>query len=117
LAGCATLKEAARGFAGISTKALEENRKDALKKDFPYDYKTCYDKAKKFISESESYIYDEDAGKKMIAIYLSEEDTTPVGIFFKEITSNSTQVEVSSASTFAKEFIAGKLFKALAPLK
>ena len=78
--GCASLKEKARGFAGISTKALEDARGDAAKKAFNYDYKTCYTKVKSVLQEKGCYIYSEDAGKKMIAIYVSEIDTTPVGI-------------------------------------
>ena len=34
LLGCATIKEAAKGFAGVSTRILEEGRKDAAKKSF-----------------------------------------------------------------------------------
>jgi hypothetical protein len=51
----------------------------------------------------------------MIAIYVSETDTTPVGLFFKEIDKSNTQVEVSSPSTYAKELISEKVFKLLKP--
>ena len=46
----------------------------------------------------------------MLALYVSQDDTTPVGIFFKEIDANNTQMEVSSPSKFAKEFIAKRVF-------
>lgn len=107
--GCAIITESGRGVAGISTKVLEENRKDAVIKIFDFDYNTCYAKIKDFLVRRGSYIYTEDARKRLIAIYVSAEDTTPVGLFFKEISPASTQVEVSSASTYAKEFIANKV--------
>jgi hypothetical protein len=49
----------------------------------------------------------------MIAIYLSEEDTTPVGIFLKEVDAFNTQVEVSSPSKFAKETVSNRIFASL----
>ncbi len=125
--GCAAIKETAKGIAGVSTDVLEKNRKDATKKTFPYDYNTCYSKAKETLEKSSyskaeekldnsgSYIYCQDRKKNLLAIYVSEEDTTPVGIFFTEIDKTHTQIEVSSASTYAKELISGKVFKALSP--
>jgi hypothetical protein len=106
LLGCAGIKEGIRGFWGISTKVLEDGRKDAVKKQFNYDFDACFKKVKETLKRNGSYIYAEDLNKKMIAIYLSEEDTTPVGIFFEEIDANNTQIEVSSPSTYAKESIA-----------
>jgi hypothetical protein len=114
--GCATIKEAAKGIAGNSTKALEENRKSALVKTFDYDYFSCYTKTVDILKKrSGAYIYVQDIKRHMIALYVSEADTTAVGIFFKEIDNNKTQVEVSSASTYAKELIAGKVFDLLNP--
>ena len=112
LSGCATVKEMGRGFAGISTKVLEDTRKDALKKSFTLDYNSCYAKVKKILGEKgkESYIYAEDAGKKMIAVYVSETDTTPAGIFFTSEAKDKTLIEVSSPSVYAKEYIAKNIF-------
>jgi hypothetical protein len=112
-AGCASMKEAARGFVGISTKSLEDARKDAVKNTFSYDYKTSYTKVESVLKEKGSYIYSQDSQKKMIAIYVSELDTTPVGIFFTKIDANNTQIEVSSPSTSAKELISNRIFSAL----
>lgn len=124
LSGCATIKEMGKGFAGISTKVLEDTRKDALKKSFPLDYDSAYSKVKKIlrkegergketkeIKEAEgSYIYAEDPAKKMIAVYVSETDTTPVGIFFTVEGKDKTLIEVSSPSVYAKEYIAKNIF-------
>jgi len=112
LFGCATVKEMGRGFAGISTKVLEDTRKDALKRSFPLGYDSCYAEVKKILGEKgkESYIYAQPPGKKMIAVYVSEADTTPVGIFFTVERKNKTLIEVSSPSVYAKEYIAKNIF-------
>ena len=115
MSGCATITEGAKGIAGISTKSLEDSRKEAIVKTVNDDYQTAYNKAKEVLVNTGSYIYAEDTKKKMIAIYVTKEDTTPVGIFFKEIEANKTQIEVSSPSTYAKELIATRLFKVLNP--
>ncbi len=111
--GCASIKEALKGFAGVSTKELEAERKSAIIKTFDYDYFMAFTKALDALKEMGAYIYTQDIKKHMIAIYVSQEDTTPVGIFFKEITATSTQIEVFSPSTYSKEAISQKLFKAL----
>jgi len=115
LLGCATIKELGKGFAGVSTQVLEDKRKDALKKSFALGYSDCYVKVKDILKTKgkESYIYAEDPKKKMIAIYVSVQDTTPVGIFFTEEAGISTLIEVSSPSTYAKEEIANRIFTAI----
>ncbi len=112
LLGCATVKEAAKGFVGVSTRVLEEKRKEALKESFVIGYDSCYAKVKDILKEKdkESPIYAEDVQKKMIGVYFSETDTTPVGIFFTEEEKGRTMVEISSPSTYAKEYIANRIF-------
>jgi hypothetical protein len=114
MAGCATIKDAPKGFAGLSTKALEDNRKQAITRAFNFDSDTCYKKTKEVLAELGAYIYAQDKKKNMIAFYLSGQDTTPVGVFFKKIDENVTQVEVSSSATHAREYIAPRLFSGLA---
>jgi len=113
LTGCASFKETVKGIAGVSTKALEEGRKDAIKKTFNYDYFTTYTKTLDILKDIGAYIYTQNVKKYMIAIYVSEKDTTPVGIFFKEIDAIHTQIEVSSPSLSAKGLVSVKLFSAL----
>lgn len=116
LFGCATVKEMGKGFVGVSTKVLESKRKDSLKKSFALDYNSCYAKVKELLKGKETqtgnrpYIYEEDLNKKMIAFYLSQTDTTPVGVFFIEEAKNKTLIEVSSPSIYAKELIAKNIF-------
>lgn len=113
LMGCATIKETAKGFWGVSTQVLEDNRKSAITKTFNYDYSSCYAKTLDILKRTGTYIYMQNIKKYMIAIYVSEADTTPVGLFFKEIDKTNTQIEVSSPSTYAKEFMAKNVFSVL----
>ncbi|MCX5713586.1 MAG: hypothetical protein NT033_01990 [Candidatus Omnitrophica bacterium] len=114
--GCATVVDLPKGFAGISTKVLEDRRGEALAKTFHYNYNTGYDKAKKILNKMGCYIYTQNYKKHLIAFYLSESDTTPVGVFFKEVDLENTKVEVSSPSISAKEYIAKRFFAIMAGL-
>jgi hypothetical protein len=111
--GCSSVKEYSKGFLGVSTKVLEEGRKNAKTKTFNFDYFTAFTKTLDALKNIDAYIYAKDIKKHMIAVYVSSADTTPVGIFFQEIDAANTQVEVSSPSTYAKELMANRLFKAL----
>lgn len=111
--GCAAITEGAKGIAGLSTRCLEDARKDAAVQVFQCDHKTCYDKSLEILKQMHTYVYAQDKKKDLIAIYASAEDTTPVGLFFKKIDANNTQIEVSSPSTLTKENIATKLFPGL----
>ena len=114
VSGCGVgLKESLRGVAGISTKILEDNLSSATSKEFNLDYDAAFSKAEKIIKEIGGYIYAVDKSKNLIAIYVTESDTTPVGIFFKGLGNTKTRVLISSPSKFAKELIAGKIFSGL----
>jgi hypothetical protein len=111
--GCSSAREGMRGFLGVSTKALEEARSSAISRNFDYDYFTAYGKTLDALKEMKAYIYVKSVSTHKIAIYVSQADTTPVGIFFTEKEKSLTRVEVSSQSTYAKETIAKKLFSLL----
>jgi len=113
LSGCETVRDGVKGFLGVSTRSLEEARKNAIIKTFNYDYVTCYAKTRDILKRMHAHIYAQNTKRHMIAVYVSEKDTTPVGLFFKEIDAANTQVEVSSLSTYAKEFISKKVFSVL----
>ena len=117
LGGCATMKETALGAAGTSTKVLEDGRVNAIVKNFNFDYFTGYTKSLDALKEMGAYIYNQSLKGHMIAVYVSKRDTTPVGIFFKEVGPNNTQVEVSSPSLTAKGLISARLFKSLTPVE
>ncbi|MCX5700548.1 MAG: hypothetical protein NTZ63_03315 [Candidatus Omnitrophica bacterium] len=140
LAGCSSMKEGVKGFLGVSTKVLEDHRKDAIKKEFNYDLVTSHSKIMKIIRQdmvnknvnslmgnkgmfgsedtednvsNRVYVYEDNLKQDFIACYLTETDTTPVGIFLTETGKGKTLVEVSSPSTYAKETIANTIFKGL----
>jgi len=111
--GCAAMKEGCRGFLGVSTDILEKSRKSSIARSFNYDYFTCYTKTIDILKKTGSYVYAQDIKKHMIAVYVSEEDTTPVGLFFTEMDKGNTMLEVSSPSTYGKEVVAEKVFGGL----
>lgn len=113
LNGCSGLKEAVRGFAGLSTKVLEDTRKDAITKDFNTSFDTARITIKTALKDNHSYIYREDSSCNLIAVYASESDTTPVGVFLTSLDKDNTKVEISSPSTYGKEAIAKVVFDAL----
>jgi hypothetical protein len=108
-AGCAAGTEVARGVLGVSTKILEDGRKDAVRKTVAHGADECFIKAEESLKKAGAYIYARNKLTHMMAVYVSETDTTPVGIFMTA-QDNQTLVEVSSPSSFAKDFIAEKLF-------
>lgn len=113
LSGCSGLKEAARGFAGVSTKILEDKREKAISKDFSGDPAVIHDKIIDILKKEGAYIYRDDLKRNLIALYVSESDTTPVGVFLTEVDKNNTRIEVSSPSTYGKEVIADIIFSSL----
>lgn len=109
LSGCATAGDVLKEVAGVSTKEIEAARADAMTKIFDCDYKTCYEKVEAFLKKMPNVsIYSKD--KSMIAVYVINPNTTASGIFFTEIDSAHTQVDVSSASTPTKEWVANSIF-------
>ncbi|MFA4989836.1 MAG: hypothetical protein WC576_03600 [Candidatus Omnitrophota bacterium] len=114
VSGCVGPKEACKGFLGISTKVLEDGRQNALKKEFSCDLITCHNAVRSILKKNKSYIYADNLEKDMLAIYISEEDTTPVGIFLTGTGKDRTLVEITSPSTYGKELIAKIIFTGLA---
>ena len=105
--GCAGLKETSRGFLGVSTKILEEKRAQAEVIMVDYDYFNCYQKVKDWLRENDSYIYAKR--DDLIAFYVSDKDTTPVGVFFKEDGPMKTKLEISSPSERARKAMAKEI--------
>lgn len=108
--GCARVKETTKSFLGVSTQILENCRKDAVKETFQCGYDDCYALALNVLKQMKAYTYSKDKAKGLIAVYVSEEDTTPVGVFFTALDQQRTQLEVCSPSSSAKEYIAMRLF-------
>ena len=108
IAGCAGMRESARGFVGVSTKEVERVRSSAIIKSFDCDLSRCSGMVEQVLAKMEAYVYARKSG--MIAVYISETDTTPVGIFLSADGNTKTKIEVSSPSTYGRETIAEKLF-------
>jgi len=108
LAGCAGLKQGIRGFLGISTKEIENSRDQAIVKIVDYDYSSCYKMVEVRLAEIESYIYTRR--RDLIAVYISPTDTTPAGVFFREIDNQKTELAIASPASDTKEYLADKIF-------
>jgi len=108
-AGCAAVTETGKGLAGVSTKVLEDNRENAFRKTYPLDQAKCKEMVEELLADIKAYIYARSDKKKMLAFYVSESDTTPVGIFFVRKITARTDVLVSSPSRYAKEVIADRI--------
>jgi len=110
-AGCGiTMKEAARGFLGTSTKILEDERPQAISRDFPCKQAECRKKVMELLAEMKTHIYRQEGD--LIAMYYSESDTTPVGIFVTQ-GGEKAIVEVTSPSTYVREHVSRSLFSGL----
>lgn len=109
LSGCATPTELLKEFLGVSTKELEEARKDAAVKVFDYSYDTCYKKTEAIIKAMPKVsVYAQN--EEMIAFYYIDPNTTPVGAFFKRVDPAHTQVEISSQDLNSKAWVARNVF-------
>jgi len=98
-----------KALFAVSTRELEELKKEALVKIFDYDYKTCYEKTLALVEKMVgTKIYAQE--KDVIAVYCSSLNNTPVGIFFEKVDVSHTKVLISSASSGAKEWVASNVF-------
>jgi hypothetical protein len=113
LSGCAVISEGFKGVTGLSTRSLERTRTSAAADEFSCSLAACQKLVRDEVRSMGSYIYADSSRKNLIAIYVSENDTTPVGIFFTEVNADTTRIEVSSPSSRAKELISGRLFARL----
>lgn len=106
---CANIGDSLKGFGGVSTREVEEARGSALAKTFNYDYKTCYAMVEKILSKMpKTSIYSKS--ERLIAVYYKDPNSTPVGVFIVPASPTRTQVQVSSESVSAKEWVARNLF-------
>ena len=111
IAGCAFLKEGTKSFLGISTRGIENARSEAIVKIIDYKLQSCYQKVESRLKEIGSYIYAKD--ENMIAVYISKTDTTPAGVFFRQLDNGKTEVSIASAAKDTKEYLADKVFEKL----
>lgn len=98
-----------KGFLAVSTSELEELKKDAMVKVFPYDFDTCYEKTLSIIRKMpDTTIYAQR--RDLIAVYCTSLNSTPVGVFFEKVDQSNTKVLLSSPSSRAKDWVAANVF-------
>jgi hypothetical protein len=110
--GCASVKELGKKIWGSSTEALEEARKDGLKKTVNLDYETSFDKITDILKELKCQMYIKDKRRHIIVAinFQGPKDTTEVGLFFAEKDSDQTEIELSSISSSILNYAAEKIF-------
>ena len=109
-ASCAVIQtDVFKTLFAVSTRELEELKKDALVKIFDYDYKTCYEKTLALVEKMpDTEIYAKEGD--VIAVYCVSFNSTPAGIFFEKVDASHTKVLISSASSRAKDWVASNVF-------
>ncbi len=115
LNGCALSLENSRVVMGISEKALYGARANAKTQIVELDYQACYKKVIRILKKMKAYIYLHSLEKQRIVAmnFKDTNNTTQVGIFFSQVTPNSTKVEISCLSHYVLENVSEKLFSAL----
>ena len=122
---CADLADMPKVVLGTSTRALEEERIDAMVRVFRCEFDDCYqavldmarlDEDHRAVnSEGMFNIFQHDRIDGLIVVMgiPGNIDTTEVGIFLTMMRDRSVKVEVSSRSTSAKKKVAKEVFKEL----
>ena len=107
--------ETAKTIWGSSTRALEEARKDALRKTYETNFTECFDAVLTIADDADYLVFIKDRNKRHLVVMgiPGNVDTTEVGIFFAELEGLKTEVEITSLSTTAKEKVAAVVFENL----
>ena len=108
-ASYAGVDQGLKALVGFATSEVEESRPRAYAKTFNYDFNACYSMVEGIFSKMpKTTIYAKS--EYMIAVYYTDPNTTPVGVYIVQAGSGRTQVQVSSPSSSAKEWVAKNLF-------
>ena len=108
LSGCTALT-----IVGVSRQALEKE-KIKYSKVFDKDISYCYENILKTLASWKVAIYEKKEKRYILALHFDTVfanciDTTEVGIFFKELEPNKTEIEVSSFNYNLSNFVVEKL--------
>ena len=117
LSVCAQITEVGRTAWGTSTRALNDERVDAITLTYECYYDACYSAVLDLtknqlvddqLIEKEVTLFQQNYIKGYIVLMGVEGnvDTTEVGVFFSHIKQNVTKIEISSLSATAKEKVA-----------
>ncbi|UCH12378.1 MAG: hypothetical protein JSW18_00030 [Candidatus Omnitrophota bacterium] len=116
LSGCGILVDSVREAADYPSLELVRARKDAIRQSLDISYDKAFEQALVLLKEMEAIIYTKNKRDHSITAMGIKSciDTTEVGIFFIEESSDKTIVEIASHSPKAKDFVSSKIFAGLA---
>ncbi len=117
LSGCSALSDMPASVAGVSVRALEDARVDAIYQSYPCAINACFDAIMNVAGEKGYYIFSKDRVRGLVVLMKIPGcvDTTEVGVFLSEsLHGEGILVELSSRSLLAKKTVAKALFTALA---
>ena len=119
LSGCCSIKNLPDYIAGTYVKQPEEGTPGRYIETFDYPYPICFEKVIDTLKELGVPVRYKSMRKRMILawyfnkIYGRTIDTTKVGIYFKKITSEKTQVDVACGNYGLAKFASEKIFQEL----
>ena len=110
--GCATLKELPKKVWGSSTQALEQARAEGVSNTFSLDYETSFNKVIEILKKMDCYIHIKNKKRHLIVAmkFQGPDDTTEVGIFFREKDPQVTEIELSCLSSSLLNYASEKIF-------
>jgi uncharacterized protein YceK len=119
LSGCSSLRNLPDYIAGTYVRQPEEGTAGRYIKIIDLPYSACFDKAEGALKEMGASIRYKNRKKHTILAWYFDKiydnciDTTKVGVYFKEISPEKTQVDVACGNYGLAEFAATKLFEKL----
>ena len=114
--GCASFSGRVNGFLGKSVREIESSRIKSVKLVIPGDYDTVYAGVLSELKKEGRYIYRQDRNGRLIAFYMSNENTTVAGVFFKETAEGKIELEIASPSSDARNLLAESLSVLVPPV-
>ncbi|MBF0619955.1 MAG: hypothetical protein HQL19_07300 [Candidatus Omnitrophica bacterium] len=115
--GCASFWDAPRNVVGVSTRALENARKDSVFQVYACEYADCFNAVVDSAEKSKYIVFMKDQIRGLVVIMNipGVVDTTEVGVFIAPLANHKgVKVELSSRSTPARRAVAQILFTDLA---
>ncbi|MFH1655744.1 MAG: hypothetical protein ABH954_03950 [Candidatus Omnitrophota bacterium] len=106
-------------IVGTDVRQPKEGQKGRYSQSFNCSFPACYEGVQEILQEMRVLIFYKNQKKRMISamyfssIYKNCNDTTEVGIFFKEIASGKTQIDVICGNYNLAKFASEQIFSQL----
>lgn len=119
LSGCCSVKNLPDYIAGTYVNQPEAGTGGRYIKTFDYPYHTCFERSEAILEGMGASIrYKSKRKHKILAWYFDKIydtciDTTKVGVYFKELSPQKTQVDVACGNYGLAKFVSDELFKEL----